>query len=282
MPIVAIADGEIIPLGTGFVISPDGFLMTAKHVIESFTTLLPPDRNGNEFYKKYSLYALYVSNERHGKNNELYLGGMLPIRNVWFSTELDIAYCWVQKPFFIEKKELLQLPSVKLSPGVPKVGEKIIGFGYYQSQAILTAEVVEGKQVAEYKQETAFTTGEIVEIHSPKRDSSMLTFPCFQTSARFELGMSGGPIFNEKGFVCGVICSGYKEATDENGHVTYSSMIWPALGTSLEIKPSPSESVQMITAYEICKRGVFATDESINEVNLTMNEDGTRSVFLRR
>lgn len=281
MPIIAIADEEIIPLGTGFVISPDGFLMTAKHVIEEFSIEKPLRRDGNGHYKSFSLYAIYISDKKHGDNDQFNLGGLLPINKAWSSSEIDIAYCWVNLPYFSDTKEKLRIPSTRISPGVPEVGENIIGFGYYKSVAELTAEYMNGNQVANYEQNTAFTTGNIIEIHSPKRDSGMLNFPCFQTSARFEPGMSGGPIFNEKGFVCGVICSGYKELTDEQGFITYCSMIWPALGTSLEIKPSQEEPLQMITAYEIAKKGHFQTDDTLGDIGLVMNDDGTRSVYIK-
>jgi len=36
MPIIALADDEIIPLGTGFTVGQDGYLITAVHVIEEF------------------------------------------------------------------------------------------------------------------------------------------------------------------------------------------------------------------------------------------------------
>ena len=56
-----------------------------------------------------------------------------------------------------------------------------------------------------------------------------MAFPCFRTSARFDHGMSGGPIFSQSGQVCGVICSAIKMADSDGTFTSYGSLIAPAL-----------------------------------------------------
>lgn len=272
MPIVAILDGEIVPQGTGFVISPDGFLITAKHVLEGFANPKIKRRDGKGFYREYSLNSLYTSNVKHGDKNQFYLGGLLPIERVWFSNESDIAFCWIRIPTLNDAP--LKLPSVKLSPGIPKIGEHILGFGYYKSNGSV---IVNNK--CSLEQNTAFTQGVINEVYPLKRDSCMLNFPCFRTSARFEAGMSGGPIFNEKGSVCGVICSSGLE--DDNGYISYSSLLWSAMGTMLEVSLKIGDPVQFITFYDLVKRGHMITDDSINDINVVLNQDGTKSISVK-
>jgi hypothetical protein len=36
----------------------------------------------------------------------------------------------------------------------------------------------------------------------------MLTFPCFEINTHVIGGMSGGPLYNEAGHLCGLICAG--------------------------------------------------------------------------
>jgi hypothetical protein len=40
--------------------------------------------------------------------------------------------------------------------------------------------------------------------------------------------MSGGPIFNDQGLLCGLICSGAETETDYYSHVT---TLWPSMAT---------------------------------------------------
>ena len=35
----------------------------------------------------------------------------------------------------------------------------------------------------------------------------MLPFPCYHVGARFDAGMSGGPVFDEYGSLCGLVCA---------------------------------------------------------------------------
>lgn len=56
----------------------------------------------------------------------------------------------------------------------------------------------------------------------------MLSFPCFEIQAHYVGGMSGGPIFNEAGHLCGLICAGQDDAP-----VAYGVALWPMLGMNI-------------------------------------------------
>jgi hypothetical protein len=58
----------------------------------------------------------------------------------------------------------------------------------------------------------------------------MLPFPCFEVEARFDGGMSSGPVFDETGAVCGIICSGIDGAHESGAPVSYVTTIWPIFG----------------------------------------------------
>jgi len=279
MPIIAIADGEILPLGTGFAIGADGFIMTAKHVIENFTTPKVQRRGKNGFYKEFSLWVFQLTGQKHktGSYKGEIVGGLRPITKAWFSKELDIAICWLSGAKSKKHNKFLRLPCVKLSPGVPKIGEHILGFGYYGSTGEITSKILDNKRVANYFQNTAFTQGKIIEIFSPKRDAVMLDFPCFQTDARFEPGMSGGPIFRENGSVCGVICSGGL-GEDKNGYIEFASLIWPAMGISIETNFKKGEPLEWITIYDLVKRKFIAVDDTFDKLKVVINPNGTKTI----
>jgi hypothetical protein len=86
----------------------------------------------------------------------------------------------------------------------------------------------------EYKSRT--TTGHVIDIHHELRDSAKLPFPCFQVNARFDGSMSGGPVFNSDGNLCGIVCSSIPADEEFSEHVSYVSTLWPMLGLTVQIE----------------------------------------------
>lgn len=79
------------------------------------------------------------------------------------------------------------------------------------------------------------TKGKVEEVHIGGRDRVVMPFPCFRTSARFDGGMSGGPLADHSGNVFGVVCSSFD--TDGTGApISYASPIGPALAIHLEMR----------------------------------------------
>jgi hypothetical protein len=280
MTLVVIDDGAIVPLGTGFTIAVDGLLMTASHVITEAMkrAVLRPNANG-EMERHLALFALYLTSETHSDNKDQLIGGLIPISHVAFPKELDIGFCFLRRP--LRDGEPLRFPVFRLSPGLPKVGEQILGFGYYGMKGNITNQSSDGTICVSYSQETAFTRGQIVEIHSPMRDRGMLNFPCFRTDARFEHGMSGGPILNEKGDVCGVICSSLPQLEPDPEYISYGSLVWPALGIPVEAALVEGGPVETATIYELVQRGIVLCDESIVKVQVIIGDQGERSIRLQ-
>jgi hypothetical protein len=51
--------------------------------------------------------------------------------------------------------------------------------------------------------------------------------------------MSGGPVFNSTGRICGLVSSNMPPDTPEGDHSSYVSLIWPVLGLGLTVDPVP-------------------------------------------
>jgi len=113
-------------------------------------------------------------------------------------------------------------PIVSLSP--PSVGSKVKGYGYIQSAVQGTISDLT------WTHRHRAAEGKVTKIHYPVRDWSSMAFPCFEADAAFDPGMSGGPVFNSDGRICGMVSRGMTFGEDS---VSWASSIWPAMGIQI-------------------------------------------------
>ncbi len=66
--------------------------------------------------------------------------------------------------------------------------------------------------------------GQVIDRYPEGRDSSMLPGPCLAIECEARGGMSGGPVFDSRGYLVGVVSSSY-----EGDKTTFVSHVWPAL-----------------------------------------------------
>ena len=118
--------------------------------------------------------------------------------------------------------------SLDLAP--PRVGERVQGFGYADSLA-----TVDGPKTLRLTQRSMTTHGTVVEVFHQQRDAVKMPFPCFRTDAQFDGGMSGGPLFNQAGSLCGLICSTYPAFSADEDHAWYAVSLWPAMATPIDL-----------------------------------------------
>lgn len=61
----------------------------------------------------------------------------------------------------------------------------------------------------------------------------MLKWPGYRVNARIEPGMSGGPVLNRKGQLCGLLCSSFSGLAGDGDAVGYVTTLWPLLMLTL-------------------------------------------------
>lgn len=284
LPLVAKVDDSLFPVGTGFVINSDGLFVTAAHVLTEAhaKAVRRQNQEDTQYYDHLEFYAIYVSQEPIPGTNHT-VGGLLPIDYAWIPNELDIGFGWLRLPRRVPENTLLHTYSVRIRPAIPKIGDKITALGYYK----MTGAFKMGEPaIIEYALETAISQGTIQEVYPTYRDKGMLSFPCFQTDARFDHGMSGGPIFDEHGNVCGVVCSGlnsFKETSveDTNEFISYGSLIWPIFGCHIDIAKQPGSPPEKTLLYDLAHEGHIITDDTLNYVQVVTNKDGSRSISIQ-
>jgi S1-C subfamily serine protease len=262
MPIVHFVDGVPRPLGSCFAISNDGLAITARHVIdEAFAEHFVTDDPNVDIPPHHQLHAIYASNTLDPETGH-FVGGPLPIVRIWFSSATDIAVLQLNVPTNSQTGKKLYLPAAQLSPGLPKVGDNIFGLGYHSMKWTSTGEGFQADQ------RFSASRGHVQDIHFPQRDRIFMSFPCFQTSARFDGGMSGGPIISQSGQVCGVICSSMKTDVSDGTFTSYGSLIAPALALVLFGK-DPSGNERKIFLHDFVIGGAVGVDETCKNIHIT-------------
>jgi hypothetical protein len=224
MAVVHYRENKIRALGTCFSISNRGLLVSARHVLDEVVNI-HANAPSDEFCGV-CCFCLEPTTE----NPENFVGGVLPIVDIWRNPFLDIALMLVELPRHKETKELLPIGALPLSPGIPDIGHPCIGLGYtaidWQAGRAGFPEITHSYNAAR---------GMLEQIHFPGRDQR-LNFPCFLTDARFDLGMSGGPIVSSTSAgVCGVICSGTETTDPTIPRISYGSLVGPALAMTLKM-----------------------------------------------
>jgi len=282
LPIFAMSNNNFVPLGTGFIITNSGIMMTARHVIENIIDN-KEIRDSGEPIENFGLFALYSSDKKNTKtriSSDCYIGGPIRIIGITTSKSIDIALCQLQLMKKIDTGEQLQYPIVRLNLSIPKVGMKILGVGYCKNKVSSDEYIKKGyKKIRylNYSHEFITTGGEIVEVIESQGNRR---WPHFRTTAKFESGMSGGPVFIENGSVCGVICSSLSNCTDESGYISYVSDLGPTLSFKVDILLEGKTEPQKFTLFELIKLNIINADDSKNSIEIIVNEAG--KAFLKR
>jgi S1-C subfamily serine protease len=215
--------------GSGFLIHPDGFILTSGHVVaptrERETLERELRRNGAiaalvKHFPVDELRRLYRGDELERYVNALALTGRLENVSVVNRVELSNGETL---PFEIKryspelglggadlavlKIDRKNLPSLPLGNSeATRVGESIWSVGY-PAVASSTDEVIGGWLSRESDLEATFNPGTITAIKRNVANS-----PVFQSNVAIYFGNSGGPAVNKKGEVVGISTWGHKNA----------------------------------------------------------------------
>lgn len=157
------------------------------------------------------------------------------VDRLWLSPHSDLAI-FHTKPYNNVAGSEGRVPVVILDLQPPPIGSRIVGFGYHSAAGRIRFDE-HGTRHVEIDADGAATVGEVREVHKLRRDQR-LNFPCYQVNARFDGSMSGGPVINDSGHVCGIICSSLPSDDPSIEHASYVTTLWPLMGISIDISTS--------------------------------------------
>jgi len=218
--------------------------LTARHVMTDYL-----DRFGHDGGEaKFTVWATHIN---PGPEYSIW-----QMDRFWLSPHSDLAVFHTM-PYNDTAGAEKNSPLVGIDLMPPAVGSRIVGFGHHSSTGRIRLDE-KGVKHIEVNTDGTTTVGEIREIHFERRDSVRLTFPCFRVNARFDGGMSGGPIFTDSGRLCGIICSSLPAHNEKEEHSSYAATLWPLMGLTLDVNPSPYRVLEKPYPFiELVRKGII-------------------------
>ncbi len=231
MPIGVTTGDSFYPLGTAFVVSRLGIIMTARHVLEDaarfhrqgkrLRSAFENGENGSSYEITDVGFSVLYSRATTPNNIEVKLW---PVHSFQIARPTDIAIGSLQF-----NNGAFPYGVFTLNPGMPKAKSTILAVGYagFPKDGIQLKEIEDGSFVTsgKYSHRLLMNEGSVTAIHNVK--AVVVGGPCFSTDFDIEHGQSGGPVFDEAGNVCGVNSAGLGGLTGHPGSLF--SMIYPAL-----------------------------------------------------
>jgi hypothetical protein len=274
MPLLIGVQGRLFPIGTIFATGKKViFLVTATHNINEILKVDPRFaraitqgmlEGSHDLSDGYTLYALH--HRMDGNNVHLTLW---PLEKVDGASPTDVVFT---HPKFSTDIQTLVTP---LSFDFPAAGEVVLSIGYsefiYPEQGIDLKAVETGSfdWLGSYSHRLFVTEGTVKRIFTQKFASTYLAGPCFAFSPEIRSGMSGGPIYNAGGNVCGVnsaTASSFFEKPMSLGSVFYPMLTRPLrFGANL----GPLSINASHTMLDLIAHGTLETDGSERHVAFT-------------
>lgn len=255
MPVVHVhSDGRVIPCGTCFAINSTGLFITALHVVQNNLW----DSNSKEWIIREDngfTAILYQSNDLNDDGSGHYVGGLVSIGKIYLCEEFDIALLHANLPIHQETGLPPPVRAQRLGTSLPEIGELCFAFGYH-SMTWTKGDVSDSLYVP-----ISCSKGIVEDIHIPRRDRSMLPFPCFRMNLELPSGMSGGPVLDSKGIVRGVVCSSF---TGDKGepHTSYATLAGLAALIKLTFEDHDGSSKKGFL-WDLMKAGAVPADFNI-------------------
>jgi hypothetical protein len=209
-------------LGSGVMVAP-GVALAAKHVVESEIEAII--QGGTGFIcTAIASSGLMVWRPRHVTLVE--------------NTDLALLTLECASPL----PEVLR--NATISTRLPKLGERIFIAGVRHEFEI-------GRELSDINMRMMVAVGTVTERYEIGRDRVMYPWPVLEVDCHALHGMSGGPAFDERGFLIGLLSA----STDaEPPGPAFVSLLWPALATRVTPPWPPGLYPAAVSLLEIDRK----------------------------
>lgn len=203
-------------IGTATIIAGH-LLLTARHVLDAIVSSTPCVPGHNQINNTLHAFQLLPGPE--------YL--VWDVIEAWPCPVSDIALLHLgSNPYRSHPEKAFQWRQPRLNAFAPEIGETVAAFGYRKMTVGVSINSRGGRHI-ELNDEPMISVGKVKDIYELRRDNVFLPFPCYQVSARFDGGMSGGPVYDETGLLCGLVCSNVHGSHKHGEPISYVTSLWP-------------------------------------------------------
>jgi Trypsin-like peptidase domain len=264
VPVVVVDPKQIRCVGTAFDISPSGLFVTARHVIDEAEKLCKETPDS-------STAVLWVGSGE-GEDVPDLLGGIVTVSH-FTKDDANGSDLGLLRAGMLKDGEPYLFPICRLSARVAKVGTKILAMGYARFNIKSDTSTEQLRQIV-FEHNFSVSTGEVLQVFREGRDTfrdldgnftGRLPTVCFETSARFDPGMSGGPVFDENFSVCGIIATGL-ESDELPSDRSFAS------GTPYLFTLGMTDDEQTLTVYQMVQQQFVECDAYFER--LVVSESG--------
>jgi hypothetical protein len=216
--LVEFPSGETHVIGTATVVS--GYLaVTAGHVIDDIIHRFGATKGEHGFEVFNYSVRLYqtIPGPRYIVWN---------VAAAWRSEESDLALLHLALHRLSHPEKPVEWRCPRIVCTSPALGTEVAAFGYHSS-TVKTRLNPDNSHHLGLLDVPQASTGEVEEILPRGQPAGRFTFPCYRVAARFDAGMSGGPVYDGQGQLCGIISGTY--GNTEERPISYVAMLWPML-----------------------------------------------------
>jgi hypothetical protein len=114
-----------------------------------------------------------------------------------------------------------------LTTRLPKSGETLTLCGWAPRDPIECTHTDSGSRQFKVRGGMLVSRGAVTACYLGGRDQAMLPWPVVEVDCPAFGAMSGGPVFDRRGYLVGLVCSSFD--TELGGGPAYVSLLWPAL-----------------------------------------------------
>ncbi len=225
MPI-ALAEGSsdrLHPIGTCFpLFAAQNVFVTARHVLADLPLVVENDELGTiRFRDDFKLVGgCYTSADDSGK-----LGWMLrPIIRLWEHPTADLALGLFARINLIKLRRELVDHIATRDFSIPTVDDLLCTFAYPNLGGAATS----AELARRVRMTRTIRMGFVNQVYPTGRDRYLLPEACMETSLDIRGGMSGGPVFNPRGRLCGVNSTSIDGPPSDEA-VSFVSLLAPCL-----------------------------------------------------
>jgi hypothetical protein len=215
LQVMVIDDATLFVHGSAVLVAP-GVALAARHVIEPFLSRLSIEGGATLLCGSITASQLM----------------MWHCRKITFVENSDLAILILNYCAEMPIENIFKTAAI--TTWTPKIGEQVsmIGFTAAHQQFPFQPDGASPLGHASIVGHVRVSVGEVTHQHLRGRDRVMMPGPTIEVASSASGGMSGGPVFDQNGFLVGIVSTSF--GTVDHVGPSYVSLLWHALTTPID------------------------------------------------